>query len=48
MKTYVILSDYNALKKCMTEEEIKEKYGRLVVIKKEEYKECQIKLKRMK
>lgn len=37
MKTYVTYSDYKAIKDCMTEEEIKEKYGRLIVMSKEEY-----------
>ena len=38
MKTYVTLSDFNAIKKCMTEEEIKEKYGYLEKMSQKEYK----------
>lgn len=38
MKTYVTLRDYEQIKKCMTEEEIKEKYGKLVIKNEEEYK----------
>jgi len=38
MKTIVTLSDYNALKKCMTEEEIKEKYGYLEIMNQQEFK----------
>ena len=33
MKTYVTFGDFNAIKKCMTEEEIKEKYGKLIIKK---------------
>ena len=39
MKTYVTLSDYKAIKKCMTEEEIKEKYGYLEIMSQKEYRE---------
>lgn len=38
MKTYVTLSDFNAIKKCMTEEEIKEKYGYLEIMSQQEFK----------
>ncbi len=37
-KTYVTLSDFNAIKKCMTEEEIKEKYGYLEIMSQREFK----------
>lgn len=36
MKTLVTLSDYNAIKNCMTEEEIREKYGYLKVSRKKD------------
>ncbi len=38
-KTIVTLSDFNAIKKCMTEEEIREKYGRLEIMSQREYRE---------
>jgi hypothetical protein len=48
MTTYVTNNDFNGIKKSMSEEEIKEKYGRLVVMNDKEHKKYQIKLKRTK
>lgn len=48
MITIVTRSDFNGIKESFTEEEIKEKYGRLIVMSEEEHKEYQIKLKRVR
>lgn len=37
-KTIVTLSDFHAIKKCMTEEEIREKYGRFEIMSQQEFK----------
>lgn len=37
MITIVTFNDFTAIKESFTEEEIKEKYGRLIVMRKEEY-----------
>lgn len=37
-KTIVTLSDFNGIKNSMTEEEIKEKYGRLEIMNQQEFK----------
>lgn len=37
MITKVTLGDFNRIKKCMTEEEIKEKYGKLIIKKQVRY-----------
>lgn len=39
MITYVTLKDYRDIKRCFTEEEIQMKYGRLVVMSEEDYRE---------
>lgn len=48
MITIVTLNDFTAIKESFTEEETQEKYGRLIVMSEEEYKENQTKLKRMR
>jgi hypothetical protein len=35
--TKVTINDYNLIKKTFTEEEIKEKYGKLIIMSEEEY-----------
>jgi hypothetical protein len=37
MTTIVMFNDFNGIKESFTEEEMKEKYGKLIVISKEEY-----------
>ncbi len=44
-KTIVTLSDFNAIKKCMTEEEIRDKYGVLEKMSRHEYKKMKLKEK---
>lgn len=43
MKTYVTYSDYYAIKDCMTEDEIKEKYGYLEIMSQQEFKKRKMK-----
>lgn len=45
MITIVTIKDYYDIKKIFTEEEIKQKYGKLIVMKEEEYKEHLKKIK---
>lgn len=44
--TIVTRADYEAIRNSFTDEEIRLKYGRLVIKSKEEYREYQIKLRR--
>jgi len=46
--TIVTRADYEAIRNSFTDEEIRLKYGRLVIMSKEEYREYQIKLRRMR
>lgn len=46
--TIVTRADYEAIRNSFTDEEIRLKYGRLVIMSKEEYKEYKIKLKKNK
>ncbi len=46
MITRVTPADYNGITKTFTDEEIKEKYGKLIVMSKEEYREYLKKIKK--
>ena len=45
MTTIVTFNDFNGIKESFTEEEIKEKYGRLIVMSKNEYEQYKKKIK---